>query len=378
MRIVGDCREVLRDLPRGSVQCCVTSPPYWMLRSYGVGRKNGEIGLEPTIEQYVGTMVEVFGLVREVLADDGTCWINLGDSYAGTPHWGGQGGIRPAAFAQKAGAGQDSARRTIRGNGLKPKDLCGIPWRVAFALQADGWYLRSDIIWAKKNPMPESVRDRPTRAHEYLFLLTKGPRYFYDAEAVREKTTEVTRRAASFRDGGVYTAGRSFGNSAENGKDTHGDGEPSFGRNRRTVWTIATSPFPGAHFATFPPKLVEPCILAGTSEVGHCPVCSARHVRIIESESRPNAASCNGKYDGVGKHRTVSGGVSNDAREKTFLGFRPTCQCGRKPVPDVVLDPFGGSGTTAEVAQRLGREWVMIELNAKYGRLIDERVQRAA
>ena len=224
--ICGDVFDVLPALDAGSVHCCVTSPPYWGLRDYGV---DGQLGLEPTPDEYVARMVAVFREVWRVLRDDGTLWLNLGDSYSGS-------GKGPAGNLSKIHNEREIKQTSgIVPDGLKPKDLIGIPWRVAFALQADGWYLRSDIIWSKPNPMPESVTDRPTKAHEYLFLMTKQARYWYDADAVAERQGELTRRAASFRNGGVYTAGRSFDNDADASKDTHGDGETGTGRNRRTV-----------------------------------------------------------------------------------------------------------------------------------------------
>lgn len=293
---MGDCREVLRGLPKGGVQCCVTSPPYWGLRDYGVKR---QIGLEKTPEEFIDTMIEVFSVVREVLADDGTLWLNLGDSYAT-----GSGGSNaprqrdlPKAPAGWAARNHPTLQRTAVGT-IKPKDLCGMPWRVAFALQADGWYLRSDIIWHKPNPMPESVTDRPTKSHEYVFLMSKSPRYFCDMEAIKEQAVRA----------GAIPGGNNSRGIGEFGVVPHApfNGPVPSHRNRRTVWTIATAPFPGAHFATFPPKLVEPCILAG---------------------SRPG---------------------------------------------DVVLDPFLGAGTTAMVAEQLGREWIGIELNPKYSRLARE------
>ena len=238
---IGDCLEVLRTLESGSVQCCVTSPPYWGLRDYGV---EGQLGLEKTPDEYVAKMVDVFREVRRVLRDDGTLWLNLGDSYAANV---------------KGSGGQNSKQPTNAGSfydakfdlgTLKPKDLVGIPWRVAFALQADGWYLRQDIIWHKPNPMPESVRDRCTKAHEYIFLMSKSERYYFDSVAMREKAK---------REG-----------STNNSRETHREYAMhrvytvSEYRNRRSVWTVSTQPFKGAHFATFPPKLIEPCILAGS------------------------------------------------------------------------------------------------------------------
>jgi hypothetical protein len=240
--LVGDCREVLKTLPAESVHCVVTSPPYFGLRDYGT---EGQLGLEPTPEAYVANMVEVFREVRRVLRVDGTCWLNLGDSYAGS--WGARGRGEHTNAARpdlEAKYGTDAPGRNVPG--LKPKNLIGIPWRVAFALQADGWYLRQDIIWAKPNPMPESVRDRCTKSHEYIFLLAKSKRYFYDAEAIAEP---VAREFWGETVGAEYmtpTDGRNDGGKRK------GNGPMDGTRNKRSVWTVATQPFKEAHFATFP------------------------------------------------------------------------------------------------------------------------------
>ena len=254
--IQGDCREVLASLPNQSAQCCVTSPPYYGLRDYGV---EGQIGLEQTPAEYVAELVAVFREVRRALRDDGTVWLNLGDSYHNYRSH--MNGGAPTNTVHRGGSrdGTEGFGRTNRNAhlpGLKDKDLIGIPWRVAFALQEDGWWLRSDIIWAKPNPMPESVTDRPTRAHEYLFLLTKAGRYFFDAEAVRESSVEPDRMRAD-----------RFGGASWEGRQQHSEGALFTGgttRNIRSVWTIATQPFTEAHFATFPPELAERCIRAGS------------------------------------------------------------------------------------------------------------------
>jgi len=249
--LVGDAREKLAELPAGAVQCCVTSPPYWGLRDYGTP---GQIGLEATPDLYVAAVVEVFAAVWRVLAYDGTLWLNLGDSYA----------VRWGSKQSEGRAGMGNGSRTRGGAvpfGVKEKDLVGIPWRVAFTLQASGWYLRSDIIWHKPNPMPESVTDRPTKAHEYLFLLTKSARYYYDSDAIREPFT--------------YGDPRPFGNrcpEVHNLSKLTGNMDPSrtlstlneAGRNKRSVWTVPSQPYAEAHFATYPPALIEPCILAGS------------------------------------------------------------------------------------------------------------------
>ena len=252
--IQGDCLEVMRGMADCSVHCCVTSPPYWGLRDYGHER---QLGLEKTPEDYVNRMVEVFREVRRVLRDNGTLWLNLGDSYAGY-HGNKNSEIPSSAINGWTNGTNENLRgdRRPQDIGLKFKDLVGIPWRVAFALQADGWYLRQDIIWHKPNPMPESVRDRCTKAHEYIFLLSKSARYFFDGNAVKE-------HAASdrWKDKPDRTAITGKGNG-QLGSSTRFGGDGST-RNRRSVWTVSTKPYKGAHFATFPPQLIEPCILAG-------------------------------------------------------------------------------------------------------------------
>jgi DNA modification methylase len=251
----GDCREILRSIPAELVQTCVTSPPYWGLRDYGVA---GQIGLEQTPDAYVAEIVDVFREVRRVLRPDGTLWLNLGDCYAGS--WGAQG-----KTGELAGRSVNSARampaaaRAGFVAGLKPKDLVGIPWRVAFALQADGWWLRADVIWAKPNPMPESVTDRPTKAHEYVFLLAKSDRYFYDADAIRE---EATRAASGNVERKIATAGERQRTNTHLGSSIPWTNDGS-GRNRRSVWTITAKPFAESHFAVMPPDLAEVCIRAG-------------------------------------------------------------------------------------------------------------------
>jgi len=359
-----------------SVQTCVTSPPYWGLRQYAgeqiVPEWGCALGLEPTPELYVEHMVAIFREVRRVLRRDGTLWLNLGDSYAG----GGYSNHDGTGGAQRADGGKQ--RHTASGSiGMKPKDLVGIPWMVAFALRADGWYLRSDIIWHKPNPMPESVTDRPTKAHEYLFLLSKSERYFYDADAIREpvQQSSLDRIAQNGGHPKFEAARERRENGHITGRDTLRADQlvPANGRNKRTVWTIATRPYPGAHFATYPEQLVEPCILAGSSPKA-CGVCGAPWERVIERETRPNAPSLQGKYDGDGKHRTISGGVSNDARTREDRGWRSTCQHDDDSGACVVLDPFNGSGTTGRVAIRHGRSYVGVDISREY--LDEQAVKR--
>jgi DNA modification methylase len=305
----GDSREVLKTLPDCSVHTCITSPPYLGLRDYNV---EGQMGLEENPEGYVKEMVNLFREVRRVLRDDGTLWLNLGDSYAGS----GRGRNADGTAWVKAGDGskQASNRGAIAGKlvdvdwgDLKSKDLIGIPWRVAFALQADGWYLRQDIIWHKPNPMPESVTDRCTKAHEYIFLLSKSPRYFFDHEAIKEPVANSTIHRLSQENlpnqvGSTRVPGKTNGNmKAVGGSET---------RNKRSVWTITTKPFKGAHFATFPEDLIVPCVLAG------CP------------------------KDGT------------------------------------VLDPFNGAATTGVVALKNQRRYIGIELNPEYIKLSEERIRQ--
>ena len=258
---LGDCREILQTLPEQSVHCCVTSPPYFGLRDYGMTE---QIGLEPTPEQFVAELVAVFREVRRVLRDDGTLWLNLGDSYASSST--GSLGSKIALGGGKDNQASALYRPDKTGFGLEPKQLIGIPWRVAFALQADGWYLRQDIIWHKPNPMPESVTDRCTKAHEYVFLLSKSARYFYDSDAVKLPSVSTHPRGGvnAFRGQGHFRESAG-GPANRNGRDLKQVGRDEL-CNRRSVWTVATKPYKGAHFATFPPALVEPCILAG------CPV----------------------------------------------------------------------------------------------------------
>jgi len=350
----GDVIACLRSLPDACVQCVVTSPPYWGLRDYGV---EGQIGLEPTPEEYVEKMVEVFREVRRVLRDDGTLWLNLGDSYASAWACGRRNVVGNGSMENGK---RDSRPNRVSGD-IKEKDMVGIPWRVAFALQADGWYLRSDIIWSKPNPMPESVTDRPTKSHEYVFLLTKRARYFYDADAVREAHVSVDQ---SPRKSGV---GNGL-NRTDRGVGREFFGNPA-GRNRRTVWEIPTQPTPEAHFATFPEALVEPCIKAGTSERGACPKCGAPWRRSILSQS-----------SGSGDHRAVPGQnkpftIPRGEYLRSTIGWEPTCTCGGDPVPCIVLDPFGGSGTVAKVARDLGRSSILIEINPEYVQIAKKRLR---
>ena len=259
MILIGDVREKLRELDDNSINCVVTSPPYWGLRDYG---KDGQIGLEQEPEEYIANMVDVFKEVKRVLRDDGTLWLNIGDSYSGS-------GKGPAGNLGKKHNERHLENKTggLVPKGTKPKDLVGIPWMLAFALRADGWYLRQDIIWAKPNVMPESVRDRCTKSHEYLFLLTKSPKYYYDHVAIKEPVSEVSLKRAQ----SGWKSNRPSAKAGPNGVDVEQMGtrfvNPE-GRNKRDVWFIPTASFKGAHFAVMPERLVEPCILAGCPEGG--------------------------------------------------------------------------------------------------------------
>ena len=464
----GDALTLLSQIPSDSVNCVVTSPPFYGLRDYGtanweggniecdhaapplggigketisggkgtqhetrkalyrgVCRKCGakridsQIGLEETPEEYVAKLVEVFREVRRVLRDDGTLWLNLGDSYQTT-----SGGGQQVAQSN-TGAGLATNRHSAKITGVKPKDLLGIPWRVALALQADGWYLRSDIIWAKPNPMPESVIDRPTKAHEYLFLLTKSPKYFYDVDAIREphNLKYIQNRSTD-----------SYGAGTKSGKG-RADRDHSFvkkysgkvvgnplGRNKRSVWNIPVKPYKGAHFAVFPEKLVEPCILAGSRVAGkRCdcdqliatPLASGpvedptletgragmNRVRRDGEGTRPITRREQRSYAEQMKaspHRNIIEETCGPA----FAHYIRTDKSGARPLPpqilesflqcgwlvdpgpctcpeqpaDLILDPFCGAGTTGVVALRHGRRFLGLELKPEYAQLAQERI----
>lgn len=369
------------------------------LRDYGV---EGQIGLEESPQAFVAKMVEVFEEVRRVLRPDGTLWLNLGDSYASHD----PGGFRKGEFLNPGGrqstkAGVDVARNRAgiyRPGGLKPKDLIGIPWRVAFALQEAGWWLRQDIIWAKPNPMPESVTDRCTKAHEYIFLLTKSAKYYYDNEAVKEKASMDSGFAKQRLNGNGdmrKKVSSGFFNDATkaNGKESNyttfiDDGN----RNKRSVWTVTTRPFKDAHFATFPPKLIEPCILAGTSEYGACADCGSPYERVTTVVGKQvteamKVAGCdtNGGYQGQAVKDYASGKAQNASDTKRRIlesmsqvkesSWQKTCKCETdKVVPCVVIDPFNGAGTTGLVSLQHRRQYIGIELNPDYITIAEKRL----
>ena len=323
----GDCRKLLRQLPPGSIQTCITSPPYWGLRDYDT---KGQIGLEPTPAKYIAELVKTFELVRTALRDDGTLWLNLGDSYS-HGGCGARDGERWPKQQRNKGSLSQRTKHAKKNTGLKPKDLIGIPWAVAFALRDAGWYLRMDVIWHKPNPMPESVDDRPTKAHEYLFLFAKSESYYYNADAIAEPTVWEGQRRTSTPavdrgqpDAPPHTGLRRYKSSGNKERSYRADrgGNPNMPsgqamgvpwkdetglRNKRSVWTVSPVPYAGAHFAVYPPALIEPCILAS---------------------SRPG---------------------------------------------DVVLDPFFGSGTTGAVAEKHERRWIGFDVNPAYAKLQAER-----
>jgi DNA modification methylase len=382
----GEALDVLRAMPAESVDCCVCSPPYWGLRSYldnGHPDKALEIGLEDTPEAFVARLVDVFREVRRVLAPHGTCWVVLGDSYAGGSA--SQGGDGATSGLKRDGRPEDGRvacavthqnRMLVqdtpvkRAAGLKPKDLVGIPWRVAFALQADGWWLRSDVVWSKPNPMPESVTDRPTKAHEYVFLLTKAPRYYWDAEAVKEESQERApwspvsdKQGVTGMEAMSTSAGRRYTGFNARYLEQMRNGTLPAGRNIRSVWSIATQPFPEAHFATFPEELVRRTIAAGCPE-RVCRTCGEPSRRVVEVESRPNWNGDGQKHDGTYYRPNIGGGVGNDRREKRDHGWS---DCGHDDYrPGRVLDPFVGSGTTCHVARKMGRHAWGIDLSEDY------------
>ena len=384
----GDCLDVLPTLPAQSVHCVVTSPPYFGLRAYNGG--DAEIGSEATPDAYVARLVAVFREVWRVLRDDGTCWLNLGDSYAGSGN--GSNDYRPEGASISRHSGKYVGQKPR--SSLASKQLLGIPWRVAFALQADGWLLRSDIVWSKPNCMPESVKDRPTKAHEYVFMLAKQGRYFYDADAVREDASNTSGWAKQRLKGvNTWDYNNTPGRIASTGQRTEAStfGNPA-GRNRRSVWTIPTTPFSARsvgiddcdHFAVMPPKLVEPCVLAGTSERGVCPTCGAPWVRVVERAKAPSVPPSTLDRYGTGEagvHRRIGGQYQRwlDANPLTTTGWQPSCACDAgEPVPATVLDPFCGAGTVGLVSVQHGRRFIGIDLNARYLEIARRRIEKAA
>jgi len=362
----GDAYTVLKTLPDESVQCCITSPPYYLLRNYGI---DGQIGIEPLHDClgwatgnncgkcYICHLRQVFSEVKRVLRRDGTLWLNIGDSYAGS----GKAGNNPEYQKQHTEFGKSSKHKERFGpsvkptGGLKNKDLMGIPWRTALALQADGWWLRSDIIWNKRRVMPESVTDRPTKGHEYIFLLTKSAKYFYDYFAIREKAV-----CPAGSKGGKGSKKRSSTNGVNSRPQEYAiyDGY----RNKRTVWDVLPQGFKGYHFATFPEELIRPMILAGTSEKGRCANCGSPYVRKLEKTND--------------KIELPNGNLVEIPVTKT-IGWEKTCKCNCSIIkPCVVLDPFNGSGTTGVVAIQHGVDYIGIEIKKEYIEMSEKRISK--
>lgn len=385
--IQGDALTRLGELPSASVHCAITSPPYWSLRDYGV---EGQIGLEPTLDEWLARLVAVFREVKRVLRPDGVLWVNCGDSYANDGKWGGETGGKQAYLPD---ADRKRVGREKRMTGLPPKSLLGQPWRLAVALQADGWILRSDCIWAKSNPMPESVTDRPTRSHEYCFMFAKSGRYYYDQAAVAEPA--------------IY-AGKTVHTNGNEGMDAGYDGHRTrdgfrrgvtvaANRNLRTVWSIPTAPFTartvgngytepheGAdHYAAYPPALVIPMIRSSSSERGVCSVCGSPWRRLTEHDyvkHRPSGGKTSHIERGNKVHDGGHGGwgtFGTNLRKMTeTTGWAPTCPHADHPtVPATVLDPFCGTGTTGVVALRHGRSFIGIELSPAYIDIASRRIQ---
>lgn len=393
-----DALEGLRQLDSGSIHCAITSPPYWGLRDYGV---DGQIGQEPTIDLYVQSLVEVFRELRRALRADGTLWLNLGDSYASSGRAGKQ---QLSKFGERYRGGgkkhsEASIGRSPTPQGLQQKQLLGVPWRVAFALQEDGWFLRSEIVWVKLNPMPESVEDRPTGTHEKVFLLSKSPRYFYDQDAIRERTRS-DNHPRKFRPGqksgdpSFVKSNAGYLSSIEGVLST---------RNARNfwnaydifeLWEIATQAVSEKHYATFPEELVRRCLLAGTSSKGVCSRCGAPWIREVEvsGETPREKMEELGPSDYANAQPIHEQGLDHagshgsNIRERVTTGWSPTCSClGKvdkehpKPgmvTPSVVLDPFMGSGTTGKVCERFNRDWIGFDLDERNIEIAKRRITK--
>lgn len=431
--LIGDVFDKLRELPDESVHCVVTSPPYWGLRDYGV---EGQIGLEPTLGEHLDVMVKVFAEVWRVLRKDGTCWINYGDCYATTPNgkkaseykadksddrtfrdkpfstvgaiYDSDGCVGFRGSYKTSKNGTEPKGRIVAGGTLKPKDLCMMSNRLAIVLQDWGWWVRSEVIWHKTNPMPESITDRPATSHEKVWLLSKSPKYFYDADAVRVESDwnpDKTKAPDGWDTGpgahvSVHKRGRDKGKKVDKQRG-HGRRHAGFndrwdkmtkeeqtanGRNLRNVWSIATKPFSEAHFATFPPDLVIPCIKAGTSEYGVCPECGTPWQRQTEkglTAASPKATKTHKTSTRVNSsdkgdqasNRKKDGHMPGYITTVKTLGWDQQCDCeAAAPIPATVLDPFGGAGTTGLVADRLGRDCILIELNPEYAEIARKRI----
>ena len=361
--LCGDVIEKLKELPDECVQMVVTSPPYFGLRDYGV---KGQIGLEDSPEAFVSKMVEVFREVRRVLRNDGTVWMNIGDSYAMSSMRGKDSEFK--GWCDQSKSGIVNCKRSIP-KGLKPKDLIGVPWRLAFALQADGWTLRQDIIWEKAAPMPESVTDRCTKSHEYIFLLSKSQKYFFDNEAIKEPCVTYDNIV---RDRETTKLNNTPGRTKMKGLVYNN--YPT--RNKRDVWKLKSNLFKGAHFATFPLSLPLTCIKAGTSEAGCCGKCGSPWTRILKKRTDWPERKAAGQPIRQGLEGAGAQGVGGFKSESTTLGWKQGCKCGETTTARcVVLDPFAGAFTTAVAARDLGRDSIMVELNPEYVKIGEERLK---
>lgn len=384
--LVGHCAEVLGDLPAGSIHACITSPPYFRLREYGavvdwpevkysplpglpeitVPAQQCELGLEDELTWYVGHLVHVFRVVHRVLRPDGTLWLNLGDSWAGK---GRRGGNRNGSY-ERSRTPDEMVPTMLVPEGVKRKDLMGVPWRVALALQADGWWLRSEVIWHKKNAMPDPTEDRLTRVHETIFQLTRSDTYFHDAHAIREPHTQRPQRRPNGhkrRRTGPLLPEHTWSGTV---RDEPGiDGHP-LGRNARSVWAVSTTPFAEAHFAVMASEVAERCVLAATSARGVCPACGAPLLHVTERR----------RWDQAGHELPLLSSMDVERSLDTLvIGWEPGCACDAgDPLPATVLDPFSGAATTGVVALQHGRRFVGVEINAEYAEMSRRRLAESA
>ncbi len=394
--LVGDVMDRLNDIPDESVDMVVTSPPYWGLRSYSGdvetvwdGEEDcehewaeednycqkcdtwkGQLGLEPKPELYVKHLTDIFREIKRVLKPSGTAWLNLGDTYAGSGN-----GYGSDPDPKWEGARNDKKKAEPRDINIPAKNLVGIPWRVAFALQKDGWYLRNDIIWHKPNPMPKSVKDRCTTSHEHIFLLSKNKQYFYDADAVREPHETDAPNKLRNKAEEMYNQSYPGGHFSEGERP---EGHPN-GKNKRDVWEITTQPFSGSHFAVFPPELPQTCIKAGCPPKV-CSECGKPYERESDIEREESYGRGNQDYTkqtpSSNAQQDVSGGFPEVIKRKTKK-WKPTCDCDTEEIESgIVLDPFMGAGTTGLVARKLGRNWLGIEISEKYADMAERRIEQ--